>query len=866
MKGHGEKFTVLVVLLVFCASGCSKDEPVGPKKKGLRGDNVLLITVDTTRADRIGCYGYRPARTPAIDALASRGVLFQKAYAQVPLTLPSHSSIMTGRYPREHGVRDNGRETLGRQFPTLASIFQEHGYRTGGFVSAFVLDHRFGIARGFDVYADQMYAEPPDDAPQELQLRANVTTDRALNWLGASPDAPFFCWVHYYDPHDPYDPPAEFVDVERDPYDGEIAFMDSQIGRLVEWLDRQGLRDKTLIVLIGDHGESLGEHDEHGHTNFTYDTNLHIPLIFASGHAGQPGLRSNVLVESVDVLPTVLELFGWKSPDALMSRSLVPILGGGSLADAEVYSETLYVRNGFGWAEQRSLTTSEWKFISSEKPELYDLVKDPGEVNNVIEAHPRVAAELNARLLARFEAMVPGKAEKADLSEAAKAGLAGLGYLDVGETTDGDREQFLTPGLVDPKDMTGVLNEAATAKKLMLRAKGPEDFQEPIRILKRVTKAIPRSLVYHGMLGKAYQGAGQFELSVAALSDAIKVDPTQAGTHLLRARSLLQLQRNEEASAEFRVAIELGAEGPDVRAQFGAALEATGRRREAIEQYRRAVTFAPTLWRVHDKLCKLLGGTDAFAQAVEQLRSAVDKHPDDAFGQFTIGSVLLGAGDRDRAVPYLRSAVKLDPQNGRALIDLGIALRDGGQLSRARPFLERAEAIESVAPQALYNLGILEYKSGHSDRTVSLYEKAIDLKPSFVAAVSELAQFYVQQHRVSDAIRILRKGATASPNEVKLLNALGQLLATAGDASVRDGSAAVELLEKAVALTGRKNAVVLSNLAAAYAESGQFAKAVATAREALRLPAPSTHSDLSAKVRRQLSLYLENRPYHDERL
>ena len=311
-------------------------------------DSVLLITLDTTRADRLGCYGYEPGRTPALDGLAARGVLFEQAFAQAPLTLPSHATMMTGRYPREHGLRVNGRGRLGGHHPTLASLFKERGYHTGAFVGSYALDSRFGLDRGFDVYVDDMSSE--GESPP-FELRAGVVTDRALEWLAAGKRQPFFCWVHYFDPHDPYFPPKAFRGDDMDPYDGEIAYVDSQVRRLLDWLERSGWMRRTVVIVVGDHGESFGEHRESGHTDFLYDTNLHVPLIFAHPTLAVGGGRVGGVVEVADLFPTIVQLVGLKLPKDVLSRSLADALGGGKLEPRVAYSESLYLFSAFGWAQ-----------------------------------------------------------------------------------------------------------------------------------------------------------------------------------------------------------------------------------------------------------------------------------------------------------------------------------------------------------------------------------------------------------------------------------------------------------------------------------------------------------------------------------
>jgi arylsulfatase A-like enzyme len=269
-----------LILVFFALEGCGRHCGRG----SLAGDNLLLITLDTTRADRLGCYGYSGAATPALDALARRGTLFENALAQVPMTLPSHATLVTGRYPRELGIRNNAQAALGRDHPTLGTVFKGRGYRTAAFVAAFVLDSRYGLDQGFEVYDD-------DVGEGVLMRRANEVTDRALAWLHEVKEQPFFAWIHYFDPHLPYEPPEAFRGVGADPYDGEIAFVDSEVKRLMEWLEAERLPDRTLVVVAGDHGESFGEHGEHGHAMFLYRTNLRVPLILAHPRLGKGGAR-----------------------------------------------------------------------------------------------------------------------------------------------------------------------------------------------------------------------------------------------------------------------------------------------------------------------------------------------------------------------------------------------------------------------------------------------------------------------------------------------------------------------------------------------------------------------------------------------
>src|SRR5919197_2328620 len=316
--------------------------------------NVLLVTLDTTRADRIGAYGYAGADTPALDRLAREGVLFEQADSAAPLTLPAHSSLFTGRFPPRHGVRDNGGFYLEPNQPTLASLLKQHAFRTGGFVGAYVLDSRWGLNSGFETYYDKFDLAKYDAISlASIRRPANEVADRALEWLQSIADSRFFCWVHFYDPHAPYDPPEPFnTRFAGRPYYAQIAFVDSQLRRLVAFVEQRNVLDRTLIVVVGDHGESLGEHREDTHGFFVYESVLRVPLIVRTPLAATGGRRVTDPVRSVDVMPTIVALLGFRGPADIDGTSLVPaITNRARPRDLETYSESYYARHHYGWSE-----------------------------------------------------------------------------------------------------------------------------------------------------------------------------------------------------------------------------------------------------------------------------------------------------------------------------------------------------------------------------------------------------------------------------------------------------------------------------------------------------------------------------------
>ena len=362
--------------------------------------NIILITIDTVRADHLGCYGAKNIQTPTLDGLGRDGVVFERAVSQVPLTWPSHAVILTGLYPFQNGVQDFTGQPLDARFRSVAQAFKQHGYATGAVVSAFVLDRSWGLARGFDFYDDAF--APEAFANRDIGLvdrRAGESVDRALAWLKKNPRRPFFFWLHLYDPHSPYDPPEPFrSQYQGHLYDGEIAYADHELGRLIAWLKLNKLYDSSMILFASDHGESLGEHGEHEHGFFVYNATVHVPLIVkpVAGSGIRPG-RVSRPVETAAVAATLLAGAGIHDTlgGQVQSRGL---LNAGAPSDDAAYSETFYPFSSFGWSPLHALETSRYHYIEAPQPELYDLVADPGETSNLASQQAATVAVLKDKL------------------------------------------------------------------------------------------------------------------------------------------------------------------------------------------------------------------------------------------------------------------------------------------------------------------------------------------------------------------------------------------------------------------------------------------------------------------------------------
>jgi choline-sulfatase len=538
---------ILAASAVFIV-GCSKPESTGNPRPPA---SVLLITVDTLRADRVGAYGDAAARTPHIDALARAGVVFESAFSSSPITLPSHTTLMTGLVPPSHGVRGNGSFRLGSGPRTLAEALRARGLRTAAFVGAFPLDHRFGLARGFDQYDDALERAPGlhFEFPER---RADKVVEPARAWLAIT-SGPVFAWVHVYDPHAPYDPPPAFRG--EDPYRGEIAFVDAALGPLLAaWDARPG---PSLVVLTADHGEAFGEHGEESHSLFVYDTTLHVPLIFRG--TGLPsGVRIAGAAGLVDVAATVADLAG--VAETLPGSSLRPLwtTPHPSAIVSPLYAETLAPAQDFGWSDLRAWRVGRHKYIRAPRPELYDLLTDPGEEHDLAAREPERVASMEAALEAALAANGERDSKQALDPETAER-LRALGYVQ----SPGGRGSG-----ADPKDKVLVARAIA-------RAAGP--FQGPADV------------------ARAYR-------AIAAL------DPENPLVNFRLADALLRADRSAEAIPVFVKVVAGGARSADPFVGLATAYARTGRLNDAKRALEKALVVDPTSGQVRYNLGEIARG------------------------------------------------------------------------------------------------------------------------------------------------------------------------------------------------------------------------------------------------------------------
>ncbi|MDA0835281.1 MAG: sulfatase-like hydrolase/transferase [Planctomycetota bacterium] len=551
--------------------------------------NVLLITLDTTRADRLGAWNGPQGLTPVLDGLASHGIVFERAFAPVPLTLPSHASLMTGVYPPEHGLRVNsGLNRLGSDLPVLSEILREHGYRTGAFVGAFVLDQKFGLDRGFDIYDDEMEEShgptPGDPHGHKMRIGERVV-DSALTWLAHQKNTRFFCWVHLFDPHTPYDTREElFGDRFHDrPYDAGIAYVDRQVGRLLEFLRRNDLDENTLIIVVGDHGESLDEHQERTHGFFLYDATLHVPLIMRWPDPLMQAKRISTPVTLVDIYPTLLSALAPASLTECSGRSLLPACRGETLPVVPLYAESNHPFEECGAAPLRCLITDRWKYIRSPRQELYDMQADRGELQNQIGELPAMAEEFERVLQEREYALVLRDAPTVVSSPHEKRMLASLGYAGGGTTP-----QSAETELPDIKDAIVYYNMYTDAQELLIQ----HEYHDASVLLKKVVSGVPHFFQAWFNLGYCLELTEDLTGAEAAYRRAVEIDANATAQTALGAIYLLQ-NLTEQAIPPLENAVALQ---PNlVRALFllGEAYRQQKRWDDARKAYLKVLALAP---------------------------------------------------------------------------------------------------------------------------------------------------------------------------------------------------------------------------------------------------------------------------------
>jgi arylsulfatase A-like enzyme/Tfp pilus assembly protein PilF len=695
--------------------------------------NLVVVTLDTTRADRIGAYGARDVETPVVDGLAREGVLFEQAVSVAPLTLPAHSSMFTGKFPPEHGVRDNGGFFLGPEQVTLAEVLKGRGYRTGAFVGAYVLDSKWGINQGFDTYFDDFdLSRTRAVSLSGIQRPGNEVVDKALPWIQAAKGTPFFAWIHLYDAHSPYRPPEPFLSrYKGHPYNGEIAFADSQVGRVISELQSLGLYDRTVVVVMGDHGESLGDHGEGAHGFFVYNSVTHVPFVIHAPFSQVQHRRVADPVRSVDVMPTVLDLLGVPAPRDISGVSLVPLMSGATRElGLDAYSEALYPLHHYGWSDLRALRAGRYKVIDAPRPELYDLDRDPQEATNLFAERTALGDGMLAQLRSleqRFNKSVAAL-PAGDVDPEARERLAALGYVGSFVASASDPKT----GRADPKDKIALFNKLGTATDLSREDEdgGQQAFSKIIALLDEVVREDPAVIDAWFMMGTQYLRHGDPEKAVEYFKRTLSLKPDYDLAVFNLAQAYRRLGDDEAALAGFEHYLTIDPKDPFVQYQIGEIWLDRGDLPRAEQMFRRALEIDP--------------------------RVAAAKN--------ALGVIALQRGDPSTAERLIHEAIATKPDLRLAHFNLALLAEQRGDTVLAeREYFEELKRHPDNF-RAAFNLSRLYEQVGDREGQIGALKQSITSNPRFAEGHFFLAKVYLDSGtNLGEAVRLARKGLELAP-------------------------------------------------------------------------------------------------------
>ncbi len=830
----GKRWLVIGAGILLAAAGGMAWWQLHERRPAIR--NVVLISLDTTRSDHLSCYGFPRETTPHLDALAQRGVRFEHATSPIPMTLPAHSSMLTGLIPPVHGVHGNYNYSLRPDVDTLATVLQRQGFDTAGFISSFVLDHRFGLARGFSTYDDKFENKVRTD--YGVERHGAETAARAVSWLRGHAQERFFLFVHLYDPHEPYEPPEPYASrFADDPYAGEVATADAAAGMVLDALHELGLDESTLVVVAGDHGEMLGEHGELTHTYFIYRGVIEVPLLIAG-----PGVIHQSVVAKrvglVDIVPTVCSMVGVAPPSGIQGRDLSRWLEKAPAdADEQPYYCESTTPTRYGANPLLGIVDGNLEYIRTTRPELYDLAADPDENHNLVTSRKDAVRRLEAALASSLALASAGNGSRASTDREAAEKLRTLGYVGGGELDD---KLTVEAGRDDPKDLIGlhVLHQRA----IMAVANGKLDLAE--QLSREIVAERPDFWESYDNLGQVAMRREQWESAKALIHKSLELHPEQYRGHFELGTILSMQQRFDEAVEQFRVALPLDPNPPDARFNLARALKQAGNLEEAASQLEEVQAATPNQPRVVNELAEVLSALGRPAAAQEILERAIAAHPDDAAIRFNLAQVQLRNGDSDGAMVQLRNLTASGDPQAR---DRAAALLEAAGRSDLAVSLEpRRSAAEDPLVAAADLL---------SARRPAQAEEALRAvlarEPDNAKAHDLLGVALAHQGRMPEALAELQRAVELAPSSAgPQLNLAMALLQSDGPEAGLD--AAVPHLEKAVALDPEL-ADAHFNLGVAYALLGRTEAARAELVSARDLASGAGNSGLAQRASDELA-------------
>lgn len=698
-----------------------------------KNHNVLLITIDTLRADHLPLYGYNEVETPHIDRLAKESLVFQDAIAHVPLTLPSHASILTGLLPPSTGVRDNAFSSLDPKVVTLAETLRTQGYTTAAFVSAVVLDSEWQIDQGFELYFDHFDASDSEHVMNEAERRGEESEVEIERWLSENRAKKFFLWAHYYDPHDPYEPPEPYKsNYATHPYDGEIAYTDSVLGKLFDKLQELGLKERTIIVLTGDHGESLGEHGELTHSLLVYESVLHVPLLIYLPKGNHHRIKE--LVRHIDIAPTLLEWLGVQSDSHMQGQSLIPLLEGKEKQKRIAYSESKYGETHYGWSPLESITTDEYRLINAPTPELYDRKESVSETKNLIHEKSSVAKVLQGKLNEIIQ-----NASRKDLETSKKIDpeteekLRSLGYITgTVQSTDESRK-------IDPKDKV-YLHRALTEAYSEIKHK---NNSRVIELLTPVLKEGPNMIEAHYFAGIAYAGMQQFDKAIHELLTTIRLRPDYTMALYNLAYAYQSTGDYKEAEVWYKQIFKYTEKHPTATIKLAQLYRLMNQPEKARTYFLRAVNE-------QEESLKAAKGSEARSKIFSNL-----------------AEIYFGANELDRVEENLQAAIKLTPAKPGLHYNLAQVYEAKNDSGKAVEEYKKETEVNPSSYMAFHNLGLTYRRLKLFQEAIDCFRKELQIVPGNIQASYFLAETYVLADKNLEEALVLAQNIVRQKPEFK---------------------------------------------------------------------------------------------------
>lgn len=711
--------TAAIILMLGLAFGCKSTKTVTENNQPL---NLILISIDTVRADYLQLYNPNGAPTPNLVRLAQNGFLFTDAISQVPFTLPSHSTMLTGTYPMKHLVQENVGSKLGDDALTLAEVMKSKGYQTVGFIGSLVLESGTGIEQGFDTFDDVFVRENKIMEDRSgIQKDAGSVKRSFVRWLDQRKSGPFFSFVHFYDAHAPYDPPPPFAPAVPEPkalYRGELQYVDSVIGEIYEELSKRNLLSQTMIVITGDHGEMLGEHGESGHGFYIYQESLHVPLLFLlpDHKAG----KSDSVVELVDLMPTVLDLLGIVVPETVQGKSIAAIFNGSKVSDEIAYSESLTALQHFGAEPLRSVQDHRYKYIDSLKPELYDLSQDSAEMHNIVTQQKDIASRMKAslqRIVSKYNAAADKKQVRA-LTPEQQEQLASLGYIGSTESTQNSRKNL------DAKDLIENWNDLGTLSNLVKQPNCKECLDLVAKMRSRGELPVQAQIFE----ARAYLGLRQYDKAIAILKEILASNPKHVTAEIVLAAAYKQSGAAPEALAIYKKMME-------DNSLLG------------LENYA--------------QLMIALNKSDELIKDLDQLTSSGkwnDKY------NAVLGEIYLLLKKPDQAQRYLLKAIEVAPEDPSSYIHISELMDAQGRTFEAITYLEQKRD-RLLSADYLLQLGRLYAKAGNAQKEFELFQQMVSKYPKDARGYFFLGKIYLEHNTdMHEVIRLAETGLSLNPD------------------------------------------------------------------------------------------------------